>query len=144
MEERIDAEIDDLLARQLPSGFIEYWYGEGNFNRTVYLYALARSQGCRPAHWKPGMEVGALREGARLLLSLNQGAVIRFDFARHRHVMNLAANYVRLNEFPEWFTVDPNTLYTVTGPGAAQVRLGAELIEGVPLTAGLWEIQPES
>ncbi|MCC6394391.1 MAG: hypothetical protein IT167_27595, partial [Bryobacterales bacterium] len=77
-----------------------------------------------------------------LLLALNRDATIRFDFARHRRVLNLAANYVRLNEFPEWFTVDENKLYTLTGPGPAQVRLGSELIQGVPLTAGLWEIAP--
>lgn len=138
----IDPEMDGLLARQLPSGFLEYWYGEGNFNRTVYLYALAKSQGCRPLHWTPGLEVGAVRRGDRLLLSLNRDAVIRFDFARHRRVLNLAANYVRLNEFPEWFTVDENKLYEITGPGPARIRLGSELMEGLPLTAGIWEIAP--
>ncbi len=65
-----------------------------------------------------------------------------FDFARHRRVLNLAANYVRLNEFPEWFTVDENKLYEITGPGPARIRLGSELMEGLPLTAGIWEIAP--
>ena len=39
--------------------------------------------------------------------------MIRFDYARHRRVLNLDRNYVRLNEFPEWFVVDENTLYRV-------------------------------
>lgn len=137
----IDAEMEDLLARQLPSGFVEYWYGEGNFNRTAYLYALAKSQGCRPVRWRPGLELGAVRHGSGLLLSLNGDATVRFDFARHKRVLNLAANYVRLNEFPEWYTVDENTLYKLKGPGGEQVRLGAELVEGVPLSAGVWTIE---
>jgi hypothetical protein len=133
--------MEDLLARQLPSGFIEYWYGEGNFNRTAYLYALAKSQGCRPAPWTPGLEVGAVPDGDGLLLSINQDATVRFDFARHRRVMQFPKNYVRLNEFPEWFTVDENRLYQLRGPAGEMVRLGSELIEGVRLRAGTWEIR---
>ena len=58
---------------------------------------------------------------------------IQFDFARHRRVLNFAQNYVRLNEFPEWFTVDENHLYRLRGAGPEQVRLGSELIAGVVL-----------
>ena len=58
-----------------------------------------------------------------------------FDYARHRREINLAKNYVRLNEWPEWFTVDENTLYRVTADkGAPLVRLGSELIEGLELS----------
>ena len=54
---------------------------------------------------------------------------VQFDYARHRRVMNFDRNYVRLNEFPEWFVVDDNARYDVTGPGGETLqRLGAELI----------------
>ncbi|MBL8210930.1 MAG: PmoA family protein [Bryobacterales bacterium] len=139
----IDGEMDDLLARQLPSGLVEYWYGEGNFNRTTYLYALAKSEGCRPAHWTPGLELGAVRFGDGLLLTVNRDTTVRFDFARHRRVLNLPQNFVRLNEFPEWFTVDENALYRLTGAGPERVLLGSELIAGVPFKAGVWEIAPQ-
>jgi hypothetical protein len=72
---------------------------------------------------------------------------IRFDYARHRRVLNLDRNYVRLNEFPEWFVVDENTLYRVSAAGDASremVRLGSELIEGVTLASGDWIIEPLS
>ena len=72
---------------------------------------------------------------------------MRFDYARHRRVLNLDRNYVRLNEFPEWFIVDENTLYRVSGGGDASremVRLGSELIEGVTLPSGEWLIEPMS
>ncbi len=59
--------------------------------------------------------------------------------------MNLPANYVRLNEFPEWFVVDDNTLYLLTPEtGAPLARLGAELVAGVELAPGAWRVQPMS
>lgn len=68
---------------------------------------------------------------------------MRFDIARHRRWMNLERNYVRLNEFPEWFTVEENRLYRVArrdGSGA-QVRLGSELAAGIPLGLGEWVVE---
>jgi hypothetical protein len=45
--------------------------------------------------------------------------------------LNLGKNYVRLNEWPEWFTVDENTIYRVTDTaGREDLRLGSELKEG--------------
>ena len=101
----IDSEMKVMMAMQRPDGHVEDWYGEGNYNRTVMLWALMKSQGVRPRQWLPGMKVGAVREGPVLYLALDvpAGTVIQFDFARHRRVLNLDKNYVRLNEFPEWY-----------------------------------------
>lgn len=145
----IESEMQVMLEMQRPDGHFEYWYGEGNFNRTAMLYALMHSRGVRPAHWLPDMQVGAVQRGPRLHLSLvlPSPTTIRFDYARHRRVLNLDRNYVRLNEFPEWFVVDENTLYRVSpssgGDAARQiVRLGSELIEGVTLGSGEWVVEP--
>ena len=150
--EWIESETQVLLGMQRPDGHIEYWYGEGNFNRTVMLYALMQSRGVRPARWQPGVRVGAVQDGARLHLNLAlppavRETTVRFDYARHRRVLNLDRNYVRLNEFPEWFVVDENSLYRVrsaadAGVDAGQVRLGSELIAGIPLSAGDWIVEP--
>ena len=139
----IESEMQILLDMQRPDGHIEYWYGEGNYNRTVMLYALMQSRGVRPAHWQPGIGVGAVQDGARLRLSLVAPAptVVRFDYARHRRVLNLDRNYVRLNEFPEWFVVDENTLYRLSSSSGDQVRLGSELIEGIELRPGDWIVE---
>ena len=68
---------------------------------------------------------------------------LQFDFARHRRVINLAKNYVRLNEFPEWFIVEPNWLYRITGnAGQPRLRLGSELMQGESFTAGDWTVTP--
>jgi hypothetical protein len=145
----IESEMEIMFGMQKPDGHIEYWYGEGNFNRTVMLYALMQSRGVRPARWLPGTRLGAVEEGPRLHLNLvsTSPAAIRFDYARHRRVLNLDRNYVRLNEFPEWFVVDENTLYRLSpaeDPARAMIRLGSELIAGITLTSGDWVIEPLS
>jgi hypothetical protein len=63
---------------------------------------------------------------------------------RHRRVLNFDKNYVRLNEFPEWYTVDENTLYRVRGAVASseeQILLGSELIAGIVLRPGNWIVE---
>jgi hypothetical protein len=143
----IDSEMAVMLAMQLPSGHVEHWYGEGNFNRTAMLHALMKSRGVRPDRWEPGVRIGAVQEGERLYLSLVMRAArrIRFDYARYRRVWNFDRNYVRLNEFPEWFTVDENTLYRLSRAGdtaAPLVRLGSELIADLELAPGDWVVEP--
>src|SRR4029079_5379403 len=92
----IESEMQVMLGMQRPDGHVEYWYGEGNFNRTALLYAYMQSQGVRPEHWQPGMAVGAVRDGEQLILDLTlpSPARIQFDYARHARAMNLDRNYV--------------------------------------------------
>ena len=139
----IESEMDVMLAMQRADGHIEDWYGEGNFNRTALIYAYMKSQGVRPERWEPGVGVGAVRNDARLVLHLAMKGPrrIQFDFARHRRVLNFERNYVRLNEFPEWFTVDENHLYRLRGGSTEHVRLGSELIAGIELTPGEWIVE---
>jgi hypothetical protein len=140
----IESEMKVMLSMQRTDGHIEDWYGEGNFNRTSLLYAYMKSLGTRPARWETGVRVGAVMDGKRLVLSLSAPSPrrIQFDYARHRRVMNLEKNLVRLNEFPEWFTVDENALYRVGRAGTAgDVRLGSELIAGITLESGEWIVE---
>ena len=141
----IESEMRVMLGMQRADGHIEDWYGEGNFNRTALLYAYMKSLGVRPARWEPGVRIGSVRDGGRLVVSVRVPAPrrIQFDFARHRRVLNLQRNLVRLNEFPEWFTVDENSLYRIGRAGTpGEVRLGSELIAGITLDSGAWIVEP--
>ena len=141
----IESEMAVMLDMQRADGHFEYWYGEGNFNRTALLYALMQSRGVRPAVWQPGVGIGAVVEGPGLRLQVKAPAPLRvqFDYARHRRVMNLDRNYVRLNEFPEWFVVDENTRYDLAHTGGERIeRLGAELVRGIVLSPGEWVVSP--
>jgi len=142
----IESEMQVMLGMQKPDGHVEYWYGEGNFNRTVMLYALMQSRGVRPEQWRRGIGVGATEDARRLYVTLMAPSAtpLQFDYARHRRVMNFDQNYVRLNEFPEWFTVDENTLYRVRPSSGApeQIRLGSELVHGIEFAPGDWIVEP--
>ncbi len=135
----IESETRTLIGFQQPDGTIERWYGDGNWVRTLLLYALMKTQGCYVEGWREGVKLGAVRDGERLLVSLDGPAgftgTLRFDYARHRRALNFAQNYVRLNEWPEWFAVDETTLYRVVdASGKAEIRLGAELVAGIPIS----------
>ncbi|HEY8150094.1 MAG TPA: hypothetical protein VIK51_14400, partial [Vicinamibacteria bacterium] len=95
-----------------------------------------------------GVKLGAVRDGPRLLVSLDAPARwkgrLHFDYARHRHTLNFDRDYVRLNEWPEWYTVDESRLYRVSdGAGHETIRLGSELKDGIEVAgSGRWTIQP--
>jgi hypothetical protein len=139
----IDSEMEVMLSMQRGDGQLEDWYGEGNFNRTALLWGLMKSQGLRAAPWRPGLRLGAVREGDGLRFAVSGTARVEFDFARHRRVHNWQKNYVRLNEFPEWFTVEENRLYTLKKEGgAARVVAGFEFIDGMEVEAGTYLVTP--
>jgi DUF1680 family protein len=138
--EWIDYSMKKMFPYQKDDGFIERWYGDGNWNRTMLLYAMMKTQGCYLKSWQPGVELGAVRDGSRLYITLHSpqawsGSVV-FDYARHRRVLNLKKDYARLNQWPEWYTVDENTLYTVKNAdtGREDIFLGSDLKTGYPVT----------
>jgi hypothetical protein len=137
--EWIDYSVKKMLPYQKADGFIERWYGDGNWNRTLLLYALMKTQGCHPTRWQRGLEVGAVRDGETLYVSVTTAKAwagnVVFDYARHRRILNLKKDYARLNQWPEWYTVDENTLYSVRDIATRrqEIRLGSELKEGLSL-----------
>ena len=143
----IESETRRLIAFQQEDGTIERWYGDGNWSRTLLLYAMMKTQGSFLDGWQEGVKLGAVRDGERLLVSLAAPSGwkgrLRFDYARHRRDLNFARNYVRLNEWPEWFTVDENTLYRLTdAAGQETLRLGSELKAGLDVSgSSRWAVE---
>ena len=66
----IESETARLIAFQQEDGTIERWYGDGNWSRTLLLYAMMKTQGCFLDGWQEGVKLGAVRDGERLLVSL--------------------------------------------------------------------------
>jgi len=57
-----------------------------------------------------------------------------FDRPRHKLLMHLPLDYTRINQFPEWFTVQAGDRYTLTrGGGEGVEKTGAQFAEGLPL-----------
>ncbi len=135
----IESEMPRLLAFQKEDGLVEGAYPDGNWLRTVLVYALWKTHGTWVEDWRPGVRLGADRSGDVLYVSVDSATPwsgrLRFDRARHRRVMNLDRNYVRLNEWPEWSPLDENALYEVRdAAGTRQLLLGSDLIDGLPVT----------
>jgi hypothetical protein len=135
----IESEMPTLLAFQKDDGLVEGAYPDGNWLRTVLVYALWKSQGTWIENWQPGVRLGAARDGDSVFVTVDSrtpwSGRLHFDRARHRRVMNFDRNYVRLNEWPEWFVVDENTLYGVrNGSGRVETLLGSDLVSGLRIT----------
>ncbi len=135
-EEWIDSQIRMMWAIQKPDGIIEAWHGDGNFARTSLMYALWKTQGLTIEPWRADVRFGAVKNGDGLFVILTaekdwRGRLI-FDRPRHRDYMHLPFDYTRINQFPEWFTVNPQLGYEVSSPGGkAKRKNGAELMQGL-------------
>jgi hypothetical protein len=137
--EWIESEMPTLLAFQKENGLVEGAYPDGNWLRTVLLYTLWKTQGTWLEEWRPGVRLGAERQGDTIHVTVESSTRwsgrLHFDRARHRRILNLDRNYVRLNEWPEWSPLDENALYDVRdGAGRTQVLLGSDLVDGLPVT----------
>jgi len=123
---------------QRPDGIIEAWHGDGNFARTSLMYALWKSQGATVRPWRADVRLGAVcDDGAVFAVVLAdrdwEGRIV-FDRPRHRLFMHLPLDYPRINQFPEWFTAEPDAHYVVKlGPDSNLDRTGVQLSEGLPI-----------
>jgi hypothetical protein len=133
----IDSQIRLMWSIQKADGVIEAWHGDGNFARTTLMYVLWKSQGLHVEPWRADVRVGAVPDGRGVLLYVAAdqpwSGRILFDSARHRRNMHLPLDYPRINQFPEWFTVEAENDYTLAdldSPSDKSLR-GRELQDGI-------------
>lgn len=135
----IDSEIKVMFGMQQPDGIVEGWHGDGNFARTALMYGLWKTQGARLSPWNPSLRLGAAASEKETYFVLTtqsdwEGKLI-FDPTRHKTILNLPVDYPRINQFPEWFTVDPQANYRIkaSDPKLSATYSGSTLLEGIPL-----------
>ncbi|MBL9138569.1 MAG: hypothetical protein JNK85_22060 [Verrucomicrobiales bacterium] len=135
----VDTEIHSMWAKQQPDGIIEGWHGDGNFARTSLLYALWKTQGLTLEPWREDVRLGAVRSGNQVLISVLaehpwSGHLVA-DRPRHRENLRLPLDYPRINQFPEWFTVEPSGSWILEGlpETASHIMDGRRLRRGIPL-----------
>jgi len=150
----IDGEIKVMWGKQKADGVIEGWHGDGNFARTTIMYCLWKTQGVHAEPWRPDVRIGAVRETGGIAISIAadrpwQGRLI-FDRARHRAFMKLPIDYPRINQFPEWFVVEPGRSYALHDEDSGDRRtvMGKALLEGIDVRlepgAGLrWRVKAD-
>lgn len=120
--EWIDESMWHIFSKQREDGIVEGWHGDGNSARTALMYALWKTQGVAVRPWRDDVYVGAVVDDAGVLhLSLRSewlwNGTLRFDRPRHRDYLGLPMDYSRINQFPEWFTVDGDAKYRLQVDG---------------------------
>jgi hypothetical protein len=138
--EWMDAEIKQLWSYQGANGIIEGWHGDGNFARTTIMYCLWKTQGVTVQPWRADLRLGAVREGETLKIVLAAekpwtGTLV-FDRPRYAENLRLPVDWPRINQFPEWFTVQRARNYLVRdrSGGAPRQQTGAQLTAGYSLS----------
>ena len=140
-ESWVDGTMERLLALQRSDGIIEGWYGDGNSIRTALMFALWKSRGTWVEPWREDLALAAEEtEGGGLRVYLESKrpwkGILHFDFPRHVENLGLPLDYPRLNQFPEYFTVDLAGRYLVKGLPGEKAVAGSLLRRGLPLKAG--------
>jgi hypothetical protein len=137
--EWLDSEIQVMWKIQKPDGIIEGWHGDGNFARTTIMYCLWKTQGVTIQPWRQDIVLGADRSSDELKIIIKaeepwQGRLI-FDVPRHKTNMHLPLDWPRINQFPEWWTVQPDKNYPVyeLPSQPPKTYTGQQLHEGIPL-----------
>jgi hypothetical protein len=127
-----------FLGKQRDDGIVEGWYGDGNYARTALLAARYYTQGTIASPWRSDLRLGAMRDGEVLTVEVSaeadwEGRIV-LDQPRHQLILRLPSNYLRLNEWSEWFTVEANRSYQAKIDGSkTRTMTGAELAQGLPL-----------
>ena len=120
------------------TGIIEGWYGDGNFARTSIMHNLWKSKGTYLQPWNPEVSIGAEMVADTLFMAVRSSEAWRgklhFDKARHKE-LKLPVDWPRINQFPEWFTVDPSAEYQLIDnrDGSTQVFSGQSLLDGIEI-----------
>lgn len=135
-KEWIDSEIKVLWGKQQPSGIIEGWHGDGNFARTTIMYCLWKTGGFRLSPWREDLKIGGVMKDSTVYLTITAdkewtGSLIP-DRKRHLDYMHMPYDWPRINQFPEYFTVEKEKDYTVmSGRNMKEnVLSGEEFLKG--------------
>ncbi len=135
----LDSEIRMMWNIQSSDGVIEGWHGDGNFARTTIMYCLWKTKGLTIRPWREDVVIGAVQNGNVLKISIcvenNWQGKILFDTPRHKTIMKMPLDWPRINQFPEWFTVEGRKHYTVDDltSDSKSTYTGKQLHEGITI-----------
>jgi hypothetical protein len=139
VEKWLDSQTRIMWDIQKPDGVIEGWHGDGNFARTTIMYCLWKTKGLIIRPWRKDVVFGAVQEGDNLKISMLadkpwKGKIL-FDTPRHKTNMNMPLDWPRINQFPQWFTVERDKRYTVRDPASNSINTctGTQLQEGIDI-----------
>ena len=103
------------------------------------MYNLWKSKGTYIQPWSSDVRLGAEMKGDSLYIMMHSRSAwegkLHFDKVRHATQMKLPIDWPRINQFPEWYTVSPESDHKVLEVGKDMQSIeGSALIDGLPLT----------
>jgi len=111
---------------------------DGCIGRNLCAHMMLQSQGVRAVPYQDGLGCGAVRShnGLRVFVRSEKAWSGRLCFDQRRNAYPLATiDWARVNEMPQWFVVDPASVYEVRMDEADSAHLqGETLIRGIELT----------
>jgi len=139
LKEWIDSEMKIMWNMQKENGLISGWHGDGNFSRTAIMYALWKTQGVHISPWRNDILIGSESMDGILYIVITTGTdfrgIMKFDYPRHRDILQLPIDYPRINQFPEWFTAEAEVKYMLASNNKELNGkfMGEDLIGGISL-----------
>jgi hypothetical protein len=113
---------------------------EANGVRTALQHAMMHTRGTIARPWRRDLILGASETGGGLTVVMKaekpwEGRLL-IDRPRHRMEMKFSQDWPRMNSMPEWFTAEPDAIYTVKNLTSGEVVTleGSELHAGVSVT----------
>ena len=103
------------------------------------MYNLWKSKGLYAKPWREDLLLGAEQKGDSLLITIHSAmpweGELFFDKKRHKTNMNLPVDWPRINQFPEWYTVDGGQEYKLVNLEEETVEKhdGEDLMSGIGL-----------
>lgn len=133
----LESEIKVLWNFQKPDGIIEGWHGDGNFARTSLMYALWKTAGVSVSDWNSALTFGAVTVKDTLFMTITapiawKGKLL-FGSKWHKNHLHLPVDYPRINQFQEWFPIEPDKNYRLVTGSKSQIVKGSKLIAGWPV-----------
>jgi len=133
----IESEIKVLWSFQKPDGIIEGWHGDGNFARTSLMYALWKTAGITVSDWQSDLSYGAVVDDKTLYLTLSTSKTwkgqLYFGKKWHQEYLKMPVDYPRINQFQEWYPIEPLANYQLTVGNKSKTVSGEELLKGYSL-----------
>ncbi|MBP1674376.1 MAG: hypothetical protein H6Q24_514, partial [Bacteroidetes bacterium] len=93
---------------------------------------------CSP--WREDLKFGSEVRDGKLFISVSSDkawkGILTFDYERHKEILHLPVDYPRINQFPEWFTVEDQKDYKLTdyNKKAKTQITGEELRKGIEMS----------
>jgi hypothetical protein len=103
------------------------------------MYCLWKTKGLTINPWREDVVFGAVDDGNILKISIRaekqwKGRIL-FDTPRHQTNMKMPLDWPRINQFPEWFTVEAKKRYTIRDltSDLTETYTGKQLHQGIAI-----------